>query len=77
MGLLRFLVVAAHERIQKLPPVIHDQPQPVAPLVMLAQLPEQNRLFVPSECVQHPSGLHQAGEKSEDGIGSGAIIRDI
>jgi hypothetical protein len=34
--LFRFLLAAAHQRIQKLPPVIHDAAQPVALLIMLA-----------------------------------------
>ena len=43
-GLFRFLLAATHQRVQELPPVIHDEPQPVALLIMLAQLPEQHRL---------------------------------
>src|ERR1019366_10303211 len=43
-GLHPFLPAAARERLQKLPPVIHREPQPVALLIMLPQPPEQHRL---------------------------------
>lgn len=54
----RFLLAAARQRIQKPPPIIHDEPQPVALLIMLAQVPEQQRLYRVEELLPFSHTAH-------------------